>query len=111
MWQEIAAWREIAARFQQETVMIDNPRESLQLLQASAEDIAWFESFGWRDDRVPPVTPQTLDDYKRREAMLNAARDGLTFSERGTSRAGQLAAAIGARIADFEDKASDEEED
>lgn len=89
--------------------MIDNPRENLVLAGASAEDIAWFDAFGWRDDAVPPAEAQTLADYRRREAMLNKSIETLTLAERANARAGRLAAALGARIADALD-AEDEEE-
>lgn len=92
--------------------MIDNPSEMLRLVGASAQDLSWFESFGWRDDGVPPASAQDVEAFRRREALLNASLEGLTFAERGTSKAGHLAAAIGARIADFEDaRAGDDEAD
>ncbi len=47
-------------------------------------DVAWFDGFGWRPERTPPVESDAQGaDYARREAALNAAIAGLSFSERG----------------------------
>jgi hypothetical protein len=75
-------------------------QERLGLAGLKAADIAWFDSFGSDDARVPPPRPDEVADYARREAALNAAVAALTFAERGESPEGRLAAAIGARIAD-----------
>ena len=82
-------------------------RECLEMAGLAAADIAWFDSFGCDDSRVPAPRPEEVADYARREAALNAAIAALTFAERGESAEGRLAAAIGARVAD----ARDEDED
>jgi len=77
-----------------------------QLLQREgmgASDFAWFEALNWDDAAVPPADPANEEDYRRREAALNRAIDHLTFSERGESREGRMAAALGARLADLRD--------
>jgi len=38
----------------------------------SEDDLAWFDSIGWRDANVPPATAEQVESYKRREAALNA---------------------------------------
>jgi hypothetical protein len=86
-------------------------RDSLKLVGASAADLAWFDSIGWNDADVPPATAESVADYERREALLNATLRAETFAERGASHAGRLAAAIGARLADLRDKQDDEEEE
>jgi hypothetical protein len=83
-------------------------KERLRLAGLSAADLAWFDSFGCDDARVPAPRPEEVADYSRREAALNAAIKALTFAERGEALEGRLAAAIGARIADVRDP--DEEE-
>lgn len=66
-------------------------------------DLAWFDRIGWNDAAVPPAEASNAEDYRRREAALNRALDHLTFAERGESREGRLAAALGARLADLRD--------
>lgn len=83
-------------------------RERLQMAGLSAADVAWFDSFGCEDARVPVPRPDEIGDYRRREAALNAVIAPLTFSERGESLEGRLAAAIGARLADARDPDEDE---
>jgi hypothetical protein len=83
-------------------------KERLVLAGLSAADLAWFDSFGCDDARVPAPHPEEVADYVRREAALNSAIKALTFAERGEALEGRLAAAIGARIADVRDP--DEEE-
>jgi hypothetical protein len=83
-------------------------RDAMRLSGASAKDLAWFDSIGWSDSNVPAAEAASLADYERRETMLNACVDGLTFAERGNAQAGRLAAAIGARIADFRDRQEDD---
>lgn len=88
--------------------MFDHPDEALRLAGASPADIAWFEAIHWQDDAVPPVGAEVLAAYRRREQLLNKTIEHLSFAERGASRAGRLAAAIGARIADFTDNDKDQ---
>lgn len=85
--------------------------ERLRRAGLSAEDLAWFESFGWDDKNVPPPRPQDMADYRRRETALNASIAGLDFVERGASPEGRLAAAIGARLADARDAAEGEDDE
>lgn len=72
----------------------------LELAGLSSADMAWFDSFGWDDARVPPPRAGEIADYQRREAALNDSIKTLTFAERGESSAGRLAASIGAKVAD-----------
>ncbi len=83
-------------------------RERLQMAGLTTADLAWFNSFGCEDSRVPAPRPGEIDDYRRREAALNAVVAPLTFSERGESPEGRLAASIGARLADARDPEEDE---
>ena len=82
-------------------------RERLSLAGLSAGDIAWFDSFGCDDAAVPKPGRAEIADYRRREAGLNASVAALTFAERGASKEGKLAAAIGALVADAEDEDED----
>lgn len=76
----------------------------------SPADESWFASLGWRDDAVPPIAGEAdYQAYARREAALKAATAHLGFSERGASREGRLAAAIGARMADWREREEEEE--
>lgn len=77
----------------------------------TAQDIAWFDALDWDPAAIPPAEPGQVADYRRREAALNAANDGMTFAERGEALAGKLAAAIGARVADATDDDEDSEDD
>jgi hypothetical protein len=83
-------------------------KERLELAGLSKADLAWFDSFGCDDARVPAPRPGEVADYSRREAALNASIQALTFAERGEAPEGRLAAAIGARIADARDPDEDE---
>jgi hypothetical protein len=83
-------------------------RERLGLAGLDEADMAWLDSFGCNDARVPKPRLDQIAEYRRREAALNAAVAALSFAERGQSSEGRLAAAIGARIADAEDEASGE---
>ncbi len=61
------------------------------------------------DAAVPaPKDAGEAEVYRRREAKLNAAVSSLTYAERGESPEGRLAAAIGARLADWRDGDEDE---
>lgn len=76
----------------------------LRVAGMSADDVQWLEGLGWSDGAVPPVrSAQEAIEYARREDKLNAAIAELTFPERAESVEGKLAAAIGARIADWRD--------
>lgn len=69
-----------------------------------ADDLDWFERLGWRDAAAPEIQSEgQFADYRRREAGLNRAVEHLTFAERAQSPEGRLAAALGARIADWKD--------
>lgn len=82
----------------------------LAAVHATAEDVAWLDGIGWSDAAVPQVKDAgQLAAYQRREAVLNAAVAHLSFPERAASLEARLAAAIGARIADWRDKASAED--
>jgi hypothetical protein len=84
-----------------------------QLLQQqglTTGDLAWFESLNWDDAAVPPADPANEADYRRREAALNRALESLSFSEKGESREGKMAAALGAKLADLRDPEEDEDE-
>ena len=83
-------------------------RERLQMAGLTGEDIAWFDSFGCADSRVPRPGAGEIDAYRRREAALNASVAAPTYAERGGSPEGRLAAAIGAQVADAQDKDEDE---
>lgn len=83
-----------------------------RLLAAGADrnDLAWFDSLGWNDAQAPAVRSDAeLADYRRREDKLNASVAHLSFAERAASPEGKLAAAIGARIADWRDRDENEE--
>ena len=83
-----------------------------KLLADSADqgDLAWFEGLGWNDAKVPQVGADAdLDDLRRREEKLNASVAHLSFAERAASPEGKLAAAIGARIADWTDRDDNED--
>jgi len=85
-------------------------RERLREAGLTPADFAWFESFGWDDARVPSPKPVELPDFQRREVALNAVIAPLSFAERGGSIEGKLAAAIGARCADAQDRDSGDED-
>jgi hypothetical protein len=72
------------------------------------DDFAWLDSFGWSASKVPAPTARELTDYKRRELLLNESILDLGIVERGASLQGQLAAAIGAHLANLRDPDDDE---
>jgi hypothetical protein len=84
--------------------------ERLSAAGLSARDFAWFESFGWDEARVPAPGPGEMADFRRRETALNASVADLGYIEKGASLEGRLAAAIGARCADAEDRASGDDD-
>lgn len=91
--------------------MDERMKERLVQFGLSTGDIAWFDSFGCNDARVPVPRADEIADFRRREAVLNAGIAGLSYSERGESREGRLAAAIGARVADVLERAEGGDED
>ena len=88
---------------------LDLARARLAAVSASRDDLAWFGSLGWSDAAVPaPKDAGEAEAYRRREAKLNAAIASLTYAERGESPEGKLAAAIGARLADWREGEEEE---
>ena len=82
-----------------------------RLLAAGADqtDLDWFDSLGWSDAATPLVRNEAdVAAFRRREQKLSAAVAHLTFAERAASPEGKLAAAIGARIADWQDRDEDD---
>lgn len=68
------------------------------------QDMSWLDRLGWKDSAVPEIGgAENFADYRRREKLLNAAVAHLSFAERADSPEGRLAAAIGARLADWRD--------
>jgi len=80
------------------------PPTGADLTQA---DNDWFAAHHWDAAAIPPANADNAADYRRREAALNAAIAHLSVTERGESREGRLAAAIGARLADLRDPDDD----
>jgi len=73
-------------------------------------DLQWLEDLGWKDDAIPPIeSERQRADYVRREAALNAATRHLTFAERAVTIESKLAAAIGARIANWDEAGDDDD--
>lgn len=78
----------------------------------SAADMAWLDRLGWNPAAVAPVkSAADVADYERREKVLNAAVAALTFAERGQSPEGKMAAAFGAQLANWKDKANGDNDD
>lgn len=94
------------------------PNDDVSALQArlaanglNPSDLDWLAKTNWSDSNVPPIgSGAEHADYARREAALNAAAQNLSFAERAASTEGKLAAAIGARIADWNDRAEEDED-
>lgn len=86
--------------------MTEHPRLAPTLeAEISADDAAWLRKIGWNDAAVPPVAgADDAERYARLEKALNNALRGATFAERGESAEGRMAAAIGARLADWRDQ-------
>lgn len=84
-------------------------RERLRRAGLTPQDFDWFDGFGWDDARVPAPEPGEIAEFRRREAALNAAAP-VGFTEHGASLEGRLAAAIGARCADAQDRASGDDD-
>ena len=93
--------------------MNSSPAETRARLAAAgigADDLRWLDSIGWSAAAVPPVKSEAAAEaYRRREAKLNAAVARLTYAERGESVEGKLAAALGARLADWREGDDDGE--
>ena len=87
-------------------------RSALTKVGLGSGDLRWLESFSFNDAAVPPVEsdPQA-EDYERRAKALLAVIQGLSLWEREIHPAGKLAAAIGARVADWRDRQAGEDED
>ncbi|WP_342363227.1 hypothetical protein [Terrarubrum flagellatum] len=94
-----------------ETDQLTALRARLTAAGLGGRDLAWLEDRSWSDRNIPAISSATeRTEYARREAALNAAIASLSSSERGASIEGKLAAALGARIADFDDRGEEEEE-
>jgi len=76
----------------------------------TSDDLAWFDSLEWRDTNVLPPAPDQVEQYKRREAALNADIANLGLLEKGSTLQSRLAAAIGARLADLRDRGDGEDD-
>ena len=75
-------------------------------------DLRWLESIGFDDAAVPPVDSEAvLADYERRAHALTAKAAELSLWERESAAESRLAAAIGARMADWKDRAEGEDEE
>lgn len=84
---------------------IAEARARLLAAGANKGDLAWLDGLGWSDANAPRVRGEAdLAELKRREAMLNASVAHLSFAERAASPEGKLAAALGARIADWSER-------
>jgi hypothetical protein len=89
--------------------MIDTTNHRLlQQEGLTTDDLAWLDTLGWNDAAVPAADASNAADYQRRESALNRAIQHLNFKERGESREGRMAAAIGARLADLRDPEENE---
>lgn len=92
--------------------MDDTTQLRMNLAKAglSPDDLRWLESFGWRAEQAPPIESEAQRaDYARREAAIASSIAHLSFSERGASAEGKLAAMIGARLADWRERGEDDE--
>ena len=83
--------------------MSEHPRLAPTLeAEISADDAAWLKKTGCSDAAVPPVANAAdAERYKRLEKAIGNALKGSTFAERAESAEGRMAAAIGARLADW----------
>lgn len=78
--------------------------------EISAEDAAWLRKIDWNDAAVPPLADSIeAARYARLEKALNQAMKGASYAERGESAEGRMAAALGARLADWRDSAEGED--
>lgn len=77
----------------------------------SPADRAWLDSIGWSDAAVPPIADQVAAErYARIEAAIAKASAALSYAERGESLEGRLAAALGARLADWRERDEDKDD-
>ncbi len=77
-------------------------RERLMKAGMADEDVSWLDARRWNDAAIPPVMwPCDTDLYRRREALLNKAIQELGAAKRSESLEAKLAAAIGARLANW----------
>ena len=85
-------------------------RARLALAGLSVSDLKWLNEIDWKPASVAPIESSAqMDDYVRREAMLNASIARLTSTERGISFEGRLAAQVGAKIADWRERGESED--
>jgi hypothetical protein len=89
---------------------IDSLRARLAKSGLTGDDLNWFDSLEWRDTNVPPPGPDEVDQYRRREAALNADIANLSVLEKGATLQSKLAATIGARLADLRDRLAGEDD-
>ena len=74
-------------------------------------DLQWLDRLGWEDAAVPPIkSDQQRAEYTRLQAALVGHTGGRTFAERATLLESKLAAAIGAHVANWDDRGEDEED-
>lgn len=87
-------------------------RNRLSAAGLDSADLRWLESLGFDDAAIPPVeSAQQAADYERRASRLTALAGRLSLWERETALESRLAAAIGARLADWKDQQSGEDEE
>jgi hypothetical protein len=92
-------------------VEILEARRRLTAAGMGEQDVSWLQSCKWSDAEVPPIGSDAEDQaYRRREERLNAAISDLDVTERGDSLEGKLAAAIGARRANWRERDEDEDD-
>jgi hypothetical protein len=77
-------------------------RVRLSKVGMGEEDVSWLEARRWNEAAIPPVMwPCDTHVYRRRKALLNKAIEDLSVTERSASLEAKLAAAIGARLANW----------
>jgi len=85
-------------------------RARLAVAGASAGDLAWLNEIGWNAAGAGPIRDEAqVEDYRRRESLLNASVAHLSYVERGASVEGRLAAELGARLADWRERGDTED--
>ena len=95
----------------QDTKALAESRARAAAAGLGPDDMSWLDRLGWSDAAVPSIGGDSqLAEYQRRERALNAAVAHLTFAERGESPEGRLAAAIGAKIADWRDQSEGDDD-
>jgi hypothetical protein len=81
---------------------ISRTRVRLSKVGMGEEDVSWLEARRWSEAAIPPVMwPCDTHVYRRRKALLNKAIEDLSATERSASLEAKLAAAIGARLANW----------